>query len=121
MRVAKTWVSYYGFVLNVCPQPGAVFFFSSRRRHTICGRDWSSDVCSSDLALHVPRQQYVNGLSGVPTIRVFEALACGVPLVCSPWSDDENLFHPGEDYLVATDGAQMKAQIAFLLKDDNAR
>src|SRR5215813_14275901 len=27
-----------------------VFFFSSRRRHTRCGRDWSSDVCSSDLA-----------------------------------------------------------------------
>src|SRR5690554_7043011 len=26
------------------------FFFSSRRRHTRCGRDWSSDVCSSDLA-----------------------------------------------------------------------
>src|SRR3989442_9686770 len=25
------------------------FFFSSRRRHTICGRDWSSDVWSSDL------------------------------------------------------------------------
>src|SRR3989442_8422585 len=27
------------------------FFFSSRRRHTRCGRDWSSDVCSSDLFL----------------------------------------------------------------------
>src|SRR3989442_2141294 len=27
----------------------SVFFFSSRRRHTRCGRDWSSDVCSSDL------------------------------------------------------------------------
>src|SRR5690554_7291864 len=26
-----------------------MFFFSSRRRHTRCGRDWSSDVCSSDL------------------------------------------------------------------------
>src|SRR5579872_3714820 len=26
------------------------FFFSSRRRHTRCGRDWSSNVCSSDLA-----------------------------------------------------------------------
>src|SRR6266542_5386673 len=26
------------------------FFFSSRRRHTRCYRDWSSDVCSSDLA-----------------------------------------------------------------------
>src|SRR5690554_7640612 len=30
------------------------FFFSSRRRHTICGRDWSSDVCSSDLAWETP-------------------------------------------------------------------
>src|SRR2546429_7359440 len=28
----------------------SVFFFSSRRRHTRCSRDWSSDVCSSDLA-----------------------------------------------------------------------
>src|SRR3989442_13532770 len=28
----------------------AYFFFSSRRRHTRCGRDWSSDVCSSDLS-----------------------------------------------------------------------
>src|SRR5215813_14648250 len=27
------------------------FFFSSRRRHTRCGRDWSSDVCSSDLLM----------------------------------------------------------------------
>src|SRR5690554_6961427 len=27
------------------------FFFSSRRRHTRCGRDWSSDVCSSDLVV----------------------------------------------------------------------
>src|SRR2546422_2236162 len=27
----------------------SVFFFSSRRRHTRCSRDWSSDVCSSDL------------------------------------------------------------------------
>src|SRR3989449_3527601 len=27
----------------------ACFFFSSRRRHTRCSRDWSSDVCSSDL------------------------------------------------------------------------
>src|SRR3989449_4319517 len=28
---------------------GGYFFFSSRRRHTRCSRDWSSDVCSSDL------------------------------------------------------------------------
>src|SRR2546422_3123772 len=31
------------------------FFFSSRRRHTRCSRDWSSDVCSSDLYVtHTP-------------------------------------------------------------------
>src|SRR5256884_1467662 len=30
------------------------FFFSSRRRHTRCSRDWSSDVCSSDLWLLLP-------------------------------------------------------------------
>src|SRR5256884_1715412 len=31
------------------------FFFSSRRRHTRCSRDWSSDVCSSDLAERGPQ------------------------------------------------------------------
>src|SRR5207245_8366735 len=30
-------------------------FFSSRRRHTRCYRDWSSDVCSSDLSTPEPR------------------------------------------------------------------
>src|SRR3989442_15690669 len=30
-----------------------IFFFSSRRRHTRCGRDWSSDVCSSDLGVDI--------------------------------------------------------------------
>src|SRR5690606_40281499 len=32
-------------------QSNLLFFFSSRRRHTRFSRDWSSDVCSSDLAL----------------------------------------------------------------------
>src|SRR5690554_7950313 len=34
------------------------FFFSSRRRHTRCGRDWSSDVCSSDLFLSTSGGSY---------------------------------------------------------------
>src|SRR6266542_3267549 len=37
---------------------GVSFFFSSRRRHTRCYRDWSSDVCSSDLA---PSQRRTRG------------------------------------------------------------
>lgn len=76
---------------------------------------------TSRLALHVPRRQYANGLSGVPTIRVFEALACGAPLVCAPWNDAENLFRPGQDYVCVPDGAGMKAEIEHLLRDDQAR
>jgi spore maturation protein CgeB len=75
----------------------------------------------SRLALHVPRRQYANGLSGIPTIRVFEALACGIPLLCSPWNDIEHLFRPGEDYIVAADGRQMAGEIDFLLRDQRAR
>jgi spore maturation protein CgeB len=76
---------------------------------------------SSALSVHIPRRQYVNGLGGIPTIRVFEALACGIPLVCSPWNDEEHLFHPGEDYLVVKDGRAMKAEIEHLLGDEAAR
>src|SRR5699024_11531732 len=35
----------------VCATTNLIFCFSSRRRHTRSKRDWSSDVCSSDLAL----------------------------------------------------------------------
>lgn len=75
----------------------------------------------SRVTIHVPRRQYVNGLTGIPTIRVFEALACGIPLVCSSWTDAENLFRPGEDYAVVNDGDHMKAELRFLLSDDRAR
>jgi len=73
------------------------------------------------LTVHVPRRQYANGLSGVPTIRVFEALACGIPLVCAPWTDTEGLFRPGEDYLCVPDGPAMAAELRHLLSDAAAR
>src|SRR5205809_2811343 len=38
------------------------FFFSSRRRHTRCSRDWSSDVCSSDLGKETNRLAIFDGL-----------------------------------------------------------
>jgi spore maturation protein CgeB len=68
--------------------------------------------------IHVPRRPYVAALPGVPTIRPFEALACGVPLVSAPWRDDEGLFSPGRDYLVAHDGAEMARQLRAILTDD---
>src|SRR3954471_795386 len=75
----------------------------------------------SAVTLHIPRRQYVNGLSGIPTIRVFETLACGIPLVCSPWDDVEGLFRPGEDYLIARDGKQMEGMLRDLIADPAAR
>jgi spore maturation protein CgeB len=73
------------------------------------------------VSLHIPRRCYSNGLSGVPTIRVFEALACGIPLVCSPWSDTEGLFRPHQDYVVAPDGDAMRATLSWLIHDSSAR
>lgn len=74
----------------------------------------------SALTLHIPRRYYSNGLSGIPTIRMFEAFACGVPLICSPWRDTEMLFTPGDDYLCVPDGHAMKAEVGRLLHDDLA-
>src|SRR6266498_5457582 len=52
------------------------FFFSSRRRHTRCGRDWSSDVCSSDLDREVRRLA-----SEAMAAQVPDALALVLPLL----------------------------------------
>src|SRR6266852_5516518 len=48
------------------------FFFSSRRRHTRCYRDWSSDVCSSDLGPpHIPT---CDSPVGAPALAKFQQL-----------------------------------------------
>ena len=75
----------------------------------------------SRVTVHIPRRHYANGLAGIPTIRVFESLACGIPLVCSPWNDEEKLFTPGHDYLVAQDGREMVGILQQLLRDAQAR
>ena len=68
--------------------------------------------------VHVPRRYYATILPGIPTIRVFEALACGIPLVSAPWDDAEGLFRPG-DYLAPADGAALTRQL-IALRDDPA-
>ncbi len=69
------------------------------------------------MTLHVPRRPYVEALPGIPTIRMFEALACGIPLVSAPWHDSERLFRAGEDFLSARDGDEMAAQLRALRED----
>lgn len=68
--------------------------------------------------VHVPRRPYAEALPGIPTIRMFEALACGIPLVSAPWDDVEGLFTPGIDYLFAGSGADMRRKLQSVLHDD---
>jgi spore maturation protein CgeB len=80
------------------------------------------EVFARHLAtVHVPRRFYVQMLPGIPTIRVFEALACGIPLVSAPWDDAEHLFRPGQDYLVAQDEAAMTRHMNALREDASLR
>ncbi len=69
------------------------------------------------VTVHIPRRPYVAALPGIPTIRPFEALACGIPLVCSPWDDKEHLFTPGADFLTARDEPEMTRHLRALLAD----
>src|SRR5207245_7158129 len=55
-----------------------LFFFSSRRRHTRCYRDWSSDVCSSDLPC--PSNVREQGMPGACCTR---GLVCNVGERCA--------------------------------------
>lgn len=69
------------------------------------------------FTMHVPRRPYVEALPGIPTIRPFEALACGIPLLSAPWNDAEHLFTPGKDFLFAQDKKEMKKLIEGILTD----
>ncbi|MGE0370719.1 MAG: glycosyltransferase [Gammaproteobacteria bacterium] len=73
------------------------------------------------MTVHVPRRFYASQLPGIPTIRVFEALACGIPLICAPWDDAEHLFQPGRDYLTARDTQEMQARMRALAGDAGLR
>src|SRR5256884_2142289 len=80
--------------------PGTLFFFffSSRRRHTRCSRDWSSDVCSSDLGTAEPEQ-----------VRLAFTTANFLPLLAEK-PQLGRFFAPGEDrrgaapLMILTDG-----------------
>jgi spore maturation protein CgeB len=70
-----------------------------------------------EMTVHVPRQPYVRALPGIPTIRVFEALACGIPLASCWWDDVEHLFRPGQDYLVARTPDEMQRALRAIHED----
>lgn len=69
--------------------------------------------------IHVPRRPYTRELAGIPTIRPFEALACGIPLVSAPWQDTEGLFRVGQDFLMARNGSEMESHLRDVLNDSS--
>ncbi|HEY8564624.1 MAG TPA: glycosyltransferase [Beijerinckiaceae bacterium] len=96
-------------------------------RHSVNYRGWlpnarAPEIFARHLAtVHVPRRFYVEMLPGIPTIRVFEALACGIPLLSAPWEDSEGLFRPGQDFLFARDEAEMERHLRAVTNDDELR
>ncbi len=95
-KLAEAGIAYGGYL----PNPHAPAVFAEHR-----------------VTVHVPRRPYAAALPGIPTIRVFEALACGIPLVSAPWQDAEHLFTPGRDFLMARDGTEMRRHLRLLLNE----
>src|SRR5687768_18036794 len=76
MRVFVIIIDFISSIILCC---FFFFFFSSRRRHTRCSRDWSSDVCSSDL------------VAGVREL-VFLGSSCIYPRECPQPMKEEHLL-----------------------------
>lgn len=73
-------------------------------------------LAAARATVHVPRGPYARSLPGIPTIRMFEAMACGIPIISAPWNDAEGLFTPSS-YLRAARGEQMENCLRNLLSD----
>ena len=76
---------------------------------------------SALATVHVPRRYYATILPGIPTIRVFEALACGIPLVSAPWDDREGLFRIDQDFLMVRSGEAMTQALRTIRDDADLR
>jgi spore maturation protein CgeB len=74
---------------------------------------------ASRVTIHIPRQQYATAMPGIPTIRVFEALACGIPLISAPWQDTEELFRE-DDLLFVSNAQEMREAVGYLLDHPRA-
>ena len=69
------------------------------------------------FTVHIPRRAYTEALPGIPTIRPFEAMACGIPLISAPWQDSEHLFREGKDYIMVENGNEMVGAMKRVLSD----
>jgi spore maturation protein CgeB len=85
-------------------------------------RGWLPSVLVPEVFAHYRATVYVPRRPArtqrhVPSIRLFEALACGIPVVSAPWLDTEQLFRPGIDFLVAESSEQVERHLRHVLGD----
>ncbi len=93
--------------------------FGARYKGWIANTRVPQSFAAHRLTVHVPRRFYRTVLPGIPTIRVFEALACGIPLISAPWFDCEGLFRPSTDFLMAVSTEEMYRAMRDIVADDS--
>src|SRR5256884_1675892 len=100
---------------------GFFFFFSSRRRHTRCSRDWSSDVCSSDLNSRRLGRQVFESYTLDPICQAVKAAwSAGIVVVAAAGNQGRNdgagtegygtIAAPGNDPYAITVGVMKTAE-----------
>src|SRR6266498_2323221 len=83
------------------------FFFSSRRRNTRCGRDWSSDVCSSDLVVNVLAEAIAkHRVHPYATFVTLDGAITGETFVRTPAGQDTRLDQ------IRRDSARLERELA---------
>ncbi len=99
-RLQQTGISYGGYLANL---------------------DAPAAYARARVTMHIPRGPYAGALPGIPTIRVFEALASGMALLSAPWTDSETLFIAGKDYWPVRNRVEAAALLVQLLSRPKQR
>src|SRR3989449_4986728 len=102
----------------------SLFFFSSRRRHTRCSRDWSSDVCSSDLIRNDIRYVVVDEYQDVNPLqeRLVRGLVRFGANLCVVGDDDQTIYQwRGSQVANIVSFSQRYAGVQQVVLDDNFR
>src|SRR2546429_6081404 len=76
------------------------FFFSSRRRHTRCSRDWSSDVCSSDLARLLNFSEQISTAANSEIYAIAQSAELEVLMATYPDRSDATQYEPAPRVIV---------------------
>jgi spore maturation protein CgeB len=90
-----------------------------RIEHVPPGRH-AAFYAASRFTLNVTRADMIRaGYS--PSVRLFEAAACGTPVISDAWDGLDTLFEPGREILIAADGSSVRAALEAISEDERRR